>query len=74
MDFKTEPTRVYTSPEITVEWRRELCIHCGNCLRGLPTVFDVEAKPWINLDGATADEVRNQVSQCPSKAIYVPEA
>ena len=30
------------------------CIHAAECVRGLPAVFDSNAKPWINPDGADA--------------------
>jgi uncharacterized Fe-S cluster protein YjdI len=46
-----------------------ICIHSGNCVRGLPAVFDAKRKPWITPDGAPADEVVAQVKRCPSGAL-----
>lgn len=63
------PTRTYTNGEVTVEWRPELCTHCENCFRGLPTVFDPSKRPWVNLQGATSDQITKQVGECPSKAL-----
>lgn len=65
----SKPTRIYTSPEITVEWYPERCIHCQVCIQGLPEVFNLEARPWVNIQGATAKRIAQQVSECPSKAL-----
>ena len=37
--------RVYENDSIVVTWEPKLCTHTGNCLRGLPGVFDLEARP-----------------------------
>ena len=39
--------RVYRSSQIAVAWEPNLCIHAGNCYRGLPEVFQPEARPWL---------------------------
>lgn len=65
----TKPTRIYANDEITVEWYPERCIHCQECVRGLPTVFNIDARPWVNINGASANEIRQQVLACPSKAL-----
>lgn len=68
---KAKPTREYSNGEIVVEWRPELCIHCESCKLGLPNVFNPEARPWVNINGATSEEIENQVKQCPSAALAV---
>lgn len=65
----SEPTRTYTNGEITVEWRPELCVHCQNCITGLPAVFDLAERPWVNINGATSAEIVSQVEQCPRGAL-----
>jgi putative redox protein len=65
----SKPTRQYTNGTITVDWYPELCIHCGECVAGLPEVFDLNKKPWVNLSGATDDEIVKQVEKCPSGAL-----
>jgi len=64
-----EPTIRYTNGEITVLWKPNRCIHSGVCVRGLPRVFDVKKRPWINILAATTDEIRDQVNRCPSGAL-----
>ena len=41
----------------------------GDCVRGLPSVFDVGKKPWINGDGASPDKIAEQVKKYPSGAL-----
>lgn len=61
----------YTNGEITVLWKPEQCIHSGICLRGLPKVFDLKQKPWVNMDAASSEDIVNLVKECPSKALLI---
>lgn len=61
--------REYTNGELTVLWDSDKCTHCEACYTGLPQVFDPNAKPWVNMSGATTDEIFAQVAQCPSGAL-----
>lgn len=61
--------QVYETPEITVTFAPDVCIHSGVCVRGLPAVFDVKRKRWVRPELATAADVAAQVSRCPSGAL-----
>ena len=61
--------REYTNGELTVLWDSDKCTHCEACWRGLPQVFDPNARPWVNMAGATTEEIFAQVAQCPSGAL-----
>lgn len=61
--------QAYETPEIAVTFEPALCIHSGNCVRGLPLVFDVRRKRWIRPEAAPADQVAAQVARCPSGAL-----
>lgn len=63
--------RIYSAPGIKVRWQSDLCSHCEACWRGLPQVFNPEHRPWVNIDGATAEKIRQQVDQCPTGALSV---
>ena len=52
-----------------MRWDSSRCIHTGICLRRLPSVFDVQARPWVDLDGADADAVAEAVGRCPTGAL-----
>ena len=59
----------YKSEDLVVNWDSEKCTHSKNCWKGLVSVFNPQKKPWINLDEASADEVKNQIDKCPSGAL-----
>lgn len=65
----TKRLQVYETPDITVTFDPEVCIHSGVCIRGLPAVFDVRRKRWVAPEAASADEVAAQVARCPSGAL-----
>jgi uncharacterized Fe-S cluster protein YjdI len=60
--------RQYSNGEITVVWQPEVCIHSKLCWKGLRNVFNPQKRPWVNIDGASTEEIREQVSKCPSGA------
>jgi uncharacterized Fe-S cluster protein YjdI len=59
----------YSNGEITIVWQPNLCTHSGVCVRTLPKVYNPKAKPWIEIDNATTEELKDQVSKCPSGAL-----
>jgi uncharacterized Fe-S cluster protein YjdI len=60
---------VYRNDKIAVSYDPKICIHAGDCVRGLPAVFDVGKKPWVNVDGASPESIVEQVKRCPSGAL-----
>lgn len=65
----SKPIQTYSGPGIRVTFDPNLCTHAARCVKGLPSVFNVNNKPWIQPSEATADEVEAQVRQCPSGAL-----
>jgi uncharacterized Fe-S cluster protein YjdI len=65
----SDSDKSYTNGEISVVWRSGLCIHSAKCVQGLGEVFNVHARPWINIDGSSTDCIIHQVEQCPSGAL-----
>jgi uncharacterized Fe-S cluster protein YjdI len=59
----------YTNGEITVVWKPDLCIHSTKCVSGLSEVFDTQARPWVNMQGADSERIIAQVNLCPSGAL-----
>jgi uncharacterized Fe-S cluster protein YjdI len=64
-----DTTKEYSNGEVTIVWKPEVCIHSAFCVNGLPGVFNNKARPWINAQGANTDEIKAQVSKCPSGAL-----
>lgn len=69
---RTRPdvAREYRNEQIVVYWEPKLCIHTGNCFRGLPEVFKPRERPWITVDAATADRIAQVVMNCPTGALH----
>jgi uncharacterized Fe-S cluster protein YjdI len=61
----------YVNDEVTVVWKPSLCIHSGACARGLPQVFQPRQRPWVVIDGASAQAIVEQVARCPSGALSI---
>lgn len=59
----------YTTDEVNVIWKPDLCIHSGKCVGALPNVFKPKEKPWIQLEGANSEAVKKAVLNCPSGAL-----
>lgn len=61
--------RTYRNDQIIVNWNSERCAHAAFCLRTLPEVFDFDARPWVDVTAATADEIAAAIEKCPSGAL-----
>jgi uncharacterized Fe-S cluster protein YjdI len=59
----------YTGEAVDVSFDPVRCRHAGECLRGLPAVFDVDRRPWILPDAGEADDVVRVVARCPTGAL-----
>lgn len=59
----------YEGEDIVVRYDVGRCIHAGECVGGLPDVFDPERRPWVDPDRARADRVASVVHRCPSGAL-----
>lgn len=63
-------THTYAGTDVTVTWSKTRCIHFAACVRGLPDVFDPDARPWIQPEEAPADAVAEVVARCPTGALH----
>ena len=61
--------RSYTGSDIEISFEMSRCIHARNCFLSLPQVFDPARRPWVDPDGAPADEVAAMIRTCPSGAL-----
>lgn len=64
------PGRPYCGEHVTVYYEARRCAHFGECVRGLPEVFDVTRRPWILPDNGPADRVAEMVRRCPTGALH----
>lgn len=69
-----EIVKRYKKNDLTVVWKPKLCIHSTICVQELPEVYNPKAKPWIRPENASVDDLKAQISKCPSGALsYVME-
>lgn len=69
--------KTFRGPLVDVSFDGEVCRHAAECVRGMPSVFDTAARPWINPEAAStpdsADLLREVVGRCPSGALRIEE-
>jgi len=59
----------YSKDGVTIVWTPSVCIHSAKCVLGLGSVFNPQARPWINMDAAVIERIVEQVKKCPSGAL-----
>jgi len=61
--------REYSNGELTIVWEPKLCTHAGKCVQALPEVYNPQERPWIKAEKGSTEDLKAQISQCPSKAL-----
>ena len=59
----------YTGDGFSVTYDKDTCTHAGVCVKTLPNVFKPKEKPWVNTGGASKEEIRDMIKNCPSGAL-----
>ena len=62
-------TKHYTNGELTIVWKPNKCIHAAECVKALPNVYKPKQKPWLTIENATTNELKDQIAKCPSGAL-----
>ena len=65
-----EDVHEYNGEDVAVSFDSNRCIHARECVEGLPTVFDVDRRPWVDPDGDDAEAVAAVVERCPTGALH----
>lgn len=63
----------YSNGEITINWKPDMCIHSGICVKGLGEVFNPHRKPWVDMSKAETQQIIDQVKKCPSGALSIAD-
>ena len=59
----------YRNEGIVVRYDEKICTHSGECVKSLPAVFDIKKTPWVNVNGASLEAIKQTVQACPSGAL-----
>ncbi len=61
----------YENKELEVTWDLKRCIHAKECVHGLPNVFDISKKPWIDPDREPdSEKLAEVIEKCPTGALH----
>jgi CDGSH-type Zn-finger protein len=59
----------YAGRGVTIHDNRGICAHAGFCTDRLASVFKLGQEPWIDPNGAQAEQIIEAVKRCPSGAL-----
>ena len=59
----------YKKDELGISYDPKICTHSANCVNKLPEIFNIETKPWVNLNNATKEKLALAVKNCPSGSL-----
>ena len=66
-------SKTYSNGEITIKWEPKICEHSAVCRKTLPEVYKPQESPWITIENASTEELKNQINKCPSGALSYHE-
>ena len=69
LDPEKDRLDTYAGKKITIYDNRSICAHAGYCTDGLAKVFRMHEDPFVDPDGASAEEIIGIINQCPSGAL-----
>jgi len=69
MNADKEIVKEYKNGDLTVIWKPTKCIHAAECVNRLPNVYNPNDKPWIKVENASIEELKEQIEACPSGAL-----
>ena len=61
----------YGNDKLFVRHDPAICIHAGECVRGLPSVFSLSRTPWIDVNGASVAAVISKKPRLPPSGLLL---
>ena len=59
----------FSNSDITVTYDACVCTQSETCAKQLSNVFRFSVIPWVDIEGASTEEIIKQVRKCPSGAL-----
>ena len=69
-----EIIKEYSNGKFTILWKPKKCIHAAECVKRLPKVYKPREKPWLTIENASTQELKEQINACPSGALTYRES
>jgi len=73
-DRTKDEVLTYEGERVTIHYNRLLCSHAAECGKRQKAAFDSSRKPWIIVDNASEQDLRDVVRACPSGALRLSSA
>ena len=68
-EFVSNMDKAYSNVDINFKWQPEKCELTVICVSTLPEVYNQKVSPWMKIENATTEELKNQIAKCPSWAL-----
>ncbi|NHC42729.1 (4Fe-4S)-binding protein [Bacillus sp. MM2020_1] len=65
----SENIKTYEAEGIKIYWKSNICKHAAECVKGLPSVFNTQKRPWVSPQNGTAEKIMEVIDRCPSRAL-----
>lgn len=62
-------SREFTNSDLTVTYDPCICTQSETCAKQLSNVFRNSVIPWVDINGASSEQIIKQVKKCPSGAL-----
>ena len=64
-------TTTHEGSNAIITYDDKVCTHAGECVKGLPQVFDPKRTPWIQPGDVAYETAEQVVRRCPSGALQI---
>jgi uncharacterized Fe-S cluster protein YjdI len=72
--YRCRMSSSYEGKEVVISYDEKVCTHAGECVRGLPQVFDPKRTPWIQPGDISYGAAEQVIRRCPSGALKIRRA
>jgi uncharacterized Fe-S cluster protein YjdI len=64
----------YKGQNVSISYDETVCTHAGECVRGLPKMFNPERDPWVQPGDISYEDALPVIKRCPSGALKLSRA
>ncbi len=64
----------YAGSKSIITYDEKICTHAGECVKGLPQVFNPKNTPWVQPGDVDYEAAEQVIRRCPSGALTIRRA